>query len=294
MMALTAKASSVIVLNSAIERTAHIRCSPMSFVLLSEAAGRYTAPLCGRTVSWCAIAKSLPRILSSSQISVTIKFQIIVCVPRVTASLARPMDSSVGPSTEHSQLQYFLSSSSRHPHFFKTRVVKIDTTDPVSPKKLTKLPATHPGRYSPFPTAYIPSFAVPLLGPASIVTPATVCFLNASPCPWSGTPVRSGPFVGTCGTPYRLSVDGPPAARPSPSGRSPHRVLQDARLAQFSRYIAPEFPQSLTPSPGFCILVRHISVVAPCQPLLGIHGVLLSLDWHNHSNNKPCVEMKAG
>ena len=105
--ALTAKASSVIVLTSATEWTTHGSCSPMSSVPLLGTAVRYTAPSCGRTVSRCAIGKSLPRMPSSSPISVTLKSQ-----SRVTASLARPMHSSARPSTEHSRPQYFCSSFS--------------------------------------------------------------------------------------------------------------------------------------------------------------------------------------
>ena len=130
----------------------------MSSVPPLGTAGRYKAPLCGRTVSQCAFAKSLPRMPSSSPISVTMKSQSTVRAPRVTASLARPMHSSACPSTEHSRPQYFRRSFSGRLHLLQTRAARINTTDPVLTKKLTMLPPTHPGRYSPFPTACVPSF----------------------------------------------------------------------------------------------------------------------------------------
>ena len=112
----------------------------------------------------------------------------MVCVPRVTASLPRPMHLSAHPSTEHSRPQYFPSSSFGRPHFFQTRVAKIDTPDPVSTKKLITLPATCPGRYSRFPTACVPSFAAPL--------PGHYCDGGACPFPKR----RSAAVVGHSGT----------------------------------------------------------------------------------------------
>ena len=95
-------------------------------------------------------------------------------MPRVTASLAHPMHSSTRPSTKHSRPQYFCSSFSGCLNFLQTQATRIDTSHPVSTKKLTTLPPTHPGRYSPFPTTCVPSFAASPFGPAPTAMGATV------------------------------------------------------------------------------------------------------------------------
>ena len=155
----------------------------------------------------CAIAKSLPRMPSSSPISVTMKSQSTVLVPRVTASLARPIHWNARPFKEHSRPQYFCNTSAgsscqdRHPR-------------PVSTRKLTKLPPMHPGRYSPFLTTSVPFFAAPPSHPA--VMAATVRFRSDGPQSRWGILVQNGPFHGMCGTPCQpFDVVSKPFLRPN-------------------------------------------------------------------------------
>ena len=142
----TAKVSSVTVLTSVTSRMVHGKCLPMCPFPVPARSGRYTAPSHGRTVSSCAIAKSFPKIPSSSPISATMKPHSTTRVPRVTVSRALPRHSSACPSTEHSRPRYLVSSSSVRPHFLYVRAAKMDTPDPVSTRKLTPFPPIRPGR----------------------------------------------------------------------------------------------------------------------------------------------------
>ena len=142
----TARVSSVIVLTSVTTRTVHGRRSPRCPLPVSAGSGRYTAPSHGRTVSSWAMAKSFPKIPSSSPISATMKPHSTTRVPRVTVNRALPRHSSARPSTEHRRPQYRVSSSSVRPHSFHLRAARMDTPDPVSTRKLTPLPPIFPRR----------------------------------------------------------------------------------------------------------------------------------------------------
>ena len=164
------------------------------------------------------MAKSLPRILSSSPISATMKSQVMTCAPSFTASLARPRQSSAQPSTEHSRPQYFIDSSLWRPHCLQIRAGIIETPDMVSTKKLTAPSPICPGRYSPFPTINASPVAAPPADPASTVTAVTLRCLHVYLQLWSGTLVQNGPSDDRCDTPCQpFFVGWTPGAPPTVS-----------------------------------------------------------------------------
>ena len=99
--------------------------------------------------------KSFPRIPSSSPIVATMTSQSTAQQPKVAMSLTCPKQSSTCPSMGHSRPWYLLNSPSDRVQAFHTLGARRDMPDLVSTRNLTVCPATHPGRYSPFPNDFV-------------------------------------------------------------------------------------------------------------------------------------------